>query len=144
MATFELCTDASDIGLGSALMQSGEHNRIVFLCVQKKKNLTPSNQNYYVLDKDCYATVCGIKQLRPYLSHRKLRGLTHHSLLIWLHRTQGTNSKLLQCSMMLQEYDMAIVYIKGKDNIIVDALSRKAGSDPQPTVQPVADPPAAL
>lgn len=43
-----------------------------------------------------------------------------------------------------QEYDMEIVHIKEKENIVADALSRQEGSDPKHMVQPGADPTAVL
>ncbi|XP_065426955.1 uncharacterized protein LOC135976185 [Chrysemys picta bellii] len=121
---FELCTDASDTGLGAVLMQTGEDSKkhpIAFL----SKKLSPAEQNYSVIEKECYAIVWAVKQLRPYLFNRRFRILTDHSPLVWLHRTKGTNSKLLRWSLVLQEFDMEITHIKGKENWVADALSRK-------------------
>ena len=39
-------------------------------------------------------------------------------------RMKDKNQKILRWSLIIQRYNLEIRHIKGKDNIIVDALSR--------------------
>uniref|UniRef100_K7EXE6 Gypsy retrotransposon integrase-like protein 1 n=1 Tax=Pelodiscus sinensis TaxID=13735 RepID=K7EXE6_PELSI len=120
---FWLCTDASNIGLGAVLMQDGAGDRRHPVAYLSKK-LSPAEQNYATIEKECYAIVWAVKQLKPYLYNRRFTVLSDHAPLVWLHKAKGTNSRLLRWSLALQEYDMDIVHIRGKENIVADALSR--------------------
>ena len=49
---------------------------------------------------------------------------TDHNPLTFLHKMSNKNQRLTRWSLLLQEYDIVIQHIKGKDNVIADALSR--------------------
>ena len=49
---------------------------------------------------------------------------TDHNPLTFIHKMRNKNERLTRWSLMLQEYDVIIRHIKGKDNVIADALSR--------------------
>ena len=49
---------------------------------------------------------------------------TDHNPLVFLNRMRNKNRRLLNWSLLLQEYDLEIRHIKGKDNIVADCLSR--------------------
>ena len=46
-----------------------------------------------------------------------------HNPLKFIHKMKNQNQRLLQWSLILQEYDIEIHHIKGIDNLIADALS---------------------
>ncbi|XP_065438320.1 uncharacterized protein LOC135981052 [Chrysemys picta bellii] len=135
---FMVFTDASDTGLGAVLMQEdekGERHPIVYL----SKKLLPREQNYAAIEKECLAMVWALKKLEPYLFGRHFTVHTDHSPLTWLHQMKGANAKLLRWSLLLQDYDMDVVHVKGRDNLIADALSRR-GSPELPQVTGQSDP----
>ena len=49
---------------------------------------------------------------------------TDHNPLVFLNRMRNKNRRLLNWSLLLQEYDLEIRHIKGKDNIVADCLYR--------------------
>ena len=49
---------------------------------------------------------------------------TDHNPLVFLHKMRDRNQRLLRWSLTLQEYNLQMCHIKGKDNVIADALSR--------------------
>ncbi|CAM4703830.1 unnamed protein product [Caretta caretta] len=130
---FVVFTDASDTGLGAVLMQEdekGERHPIVYL----SKKLLPREQHYAAIEKECLAMVWALKKLQPYLFGRHFTVYTDHSPLTWLHQMKGANAKLLRWSLLLQDYDMDVVHVKGSANLIADALSRRGGPElPQVT-----------
>ncbi|CAM4640132.1 unnamed protein product [Lepidochelys olivacea] len=132
---FVVFTDASDTGLGAVLMQEdekGERHPIVYL----SKKLLPREQHYAAIEKECLAMVWALKKLEPYLFGRHFTVYTDHSPLTWLHQMKGANAKLLRWSLLLQDYDMDVVHVKGSANLIADALSRRGGPElPQVTGQ---------
>ena len=49
---------------------------------------------------------------------------TDHNPLTFMHKMRNKNQRLTRWSLLLQEYDVIVKHIKGKDNVIADALSR--------------------
>ncbi|CAM5146816.1 unnamed protein product, partial [Eretmochelys imbricata] len=125
---FMVFTDASDTGLGAVLMQEdgkGERHPIVYL----SKKFLPREPHYAAIEKECLAMVRALKKLEPYLFGRHFTVYTDHSPLTWLHQMKGANTKLLRWSLLLQDYDMDVVHVKGRANMIADALSRRGGPE---------------
>ena len=53
-----------------------------------------------------------------------VEAFTDHNPLVFIHKMKNKNQRLLHWSLALQEYRLIILYVKGKDNVIADALSR--------------------
>ena len=49
---------------------------------------------------------------------------TDHNPLVFINKMKNQNQRLLRWSLTLQEYDVEIRHVKGRDNVIADALSR--------------------
>ena len=49
---------------------------------------------------------------------------TDHDPLKFLSRMYNSNRRLMRWSLLLQPFNLQIVHVRGKDNIIADALSR--------------------
>ena len=54
---------------------------------------------------------------------------TDHNPLVFLGKMRNKNQRLLQWSLQLQEYNITIAHIRGRDNVIADALSRAHHQD---------------
>ena len=49
---------------------------------------------------------------------------TDHNLLVFLSKFKNKNRRLMRWSLALQDFNIVVEHIKGKDNIIADTLSR--------------------
>ncbi|CAM5178835.1 unnamed protein product [Eretmochelys imbricata] len=128
---FVVFTDTSDTGLGAVLMQEdekGERHPITYL----SEKLLPREQHYTAIERECLAMVWALKKLEPYLFGQHFTVYTNHPPLTWLHQMKGANAKLLRWSLLLQDYDMDVVHVKGSANLIADALSRRGGPRTSP------------
>ena len=47
-----------------------------------------------------------------------------HQALKWLNNCIDPSSRLMRLRLMFEEYEYTIEYVKGKDNPVVDSLSR--------------------
>jgi hypothetical protein len=122
---FKLTVDASDVGIGAALFQ--EHNDNVDRVVSYfSKKLTKCQQDYSTIEKECLALLLALQHFDVYLkvTVHPILVFTDHGPLTFLHKMSNKNQRLTRWSLLLQIYDIIIQHIKGKDNVIADALSR--------------------
>jgi RNase H-like domain found in reverse transcriptase/Reverse transcriptase (RNA-dependent DNA polymerase)/Integrase zinc binding domain len=117
--TFVLTTDGSRTGLGAVL--SNANGRAV---AYASRALNTAERNYSVTEIELLANVWGVKTFRPYLFGRHFEIRTDHRPLVFLFTQVDPSSRLNKFRMTLQEFDFTVTYIKGKDNVVADALSR--------------------
>ena len=117
--TFIVECDASGNGIGAVLMQEGRP--LAFeSCQLKGKNLLKP-----IYEKEMMAILHAIKKWRPYLIGRHFKVKTdHESLKYFLEQRLSSEEQQKWVTKMLG-YDFEIIYKKGKDNVVADALSRK-------------------
>ena len=122
---FKLAVDASDIGIGSVLIQEDDQSIDHPICYFSKK-LNKHQLNYSTIEKECLALVLSLQHFEVYLSItvKPTVVYTDHNPLVFLHRMRNQNRRLQRWSLILQEFNIEIRHIKGKDNFIADALSR--------------------
>ena len=121
---FKLIVDASDIGAGAILMQEGT-NQIDYPVCYFSKKFNTHQKNYSTIEKECLALVLALQHFEVYLSTTLYPVLvfTDHNPLTFINKMKNKNQRLVRWSLALQEYNLEIRHIKGKDNI-ADALSR--------------------
>ena len=88
------------------------------------RSLNKPEKNYCTIEKELLAIVWAVKHFRPYLFGKKFKIFTDHKPLIYLFGMTNPSSRLTKFRIILEEYDFEIQYIKGKDNVVADALSR--------------------
>ena len=122
---FKLAVDASDVSIGAVFYKK----IIMVLIIQFVTFLRSFNKhqkNYSTIEKECLALILAVRQFEVYLtsSTSPIVVFSDHNPLIFLHKLKNKNKRLLRWSLLLQEFNLDIRHIKGKDNIIPDALSR--------------------
>ena len=122
---FKLAVDASDVGIGAVLLQEDNNGIDHPVCYFSKK-FNKHQKNYSTIEKECLALILAIQQFEVYLtsSISPIVVFSDHNPLSFLHKLKNKNQRLLRWSLLLQEFNLGIRHIKGKDNIIPDALSR--------------------
>lgn len=119
---FKLIVDASDFACGGVLTQNydGVDMPITYISRSFKKG----EKNKPPIEKELLAVHFAITQLRPYIYGRHFVVESDHKPLVYLYNLKNPSSRLSRLRLDLEEYDFEIQYIKGKDNVIADALSR--------------------
>lgn len=107
---FKLAVDTSDTSVGAVLLQEGtdgiEHPVSYF---SKKHD---SHQKWYLtIEKDVG------------LSCAPVTVYMDHNLLVFLHRMRNKNRRLMNWSLRLQAFNVEVRHIRGRDNVLADALS---------------------
>lgn len=62
--------------------------------------------------------------LRPYIYGRHFIVNSDHKPLIYLYNLKNPSSRLSRIRLELEECDFEIRYVRGKDNVVADVLSR--------------------
>ena len=120
---FIVRTDASTKGLGACLMQKRDNMLHPVKYISRK--LVDRETRYSTIERECLAIIWGIQKLSYYLMGARFTLQCDHQALKYLNTTKFENSRVSRWSLMLQEYDFNVEYIKGEDNIIADFLSRQ-------------------
>lgn len=115
---FKLTTDASNISIGGVLSQCNQPIGYY------SRTLNSAEKNYSTIEKELLAILDCTKHFRPYLYGRKFIIETDHNPLVWLYKIKEPNSRLVRWKLKLEEFDFDIIYKKGKENKVADALSR--------------------
>ena len=121
---FVVTTDASGYAVGASLSQdSGEGLRP---CAFMSKKMIPAERNYPVHEQELLAIICSLKEWRHHLHGRKFRVITDHHSLRYLHTQPHLSARQSRWCEYLSQFDYKIEYMDGKQNVVADALSRRA------------------
>ena len=125
---FLVYCDASIDGVGAVLLQR-DHltNKLqpVSFC---SKLFNKTQRNWHVSEQEIYAVIHAVEKWRPYLIGNHFTIYTDHlNLQELFNRARNFRAgKLYRWAVRLQEFDFTATYIKGKNNIMADYMSRDA------------------
>ncbi|CAN6486610.1 unnamed protein product [Victoria cruziana] len=116
---FAVYSDASGIGYGAVLMQKDK------VIAYASRQLKSHEKNYPTHDLELGAVVFALKIWRHYLYGVEFEVFSDHKSLKYLFSQKELNLRQRRWLEYLKDYDFQIKYHPGKDNVVVDALSRK-------------------
>jgi hypothetical protein len=116
---FELECDASGVGIGGVLLQEGKP--VAYF----SEKLSGPVLNYFTYDKELYALVRTLETWQHYLWPKEFVIHSDHESLKHLRTQNKLNRRHAKWDEFIESFSYVIKHKKGKDNIIVDALSRR-------------------
>ncbi|KAF7802599.1 Transposon Ty3-G Gag-Pol polyprotein [Senna tora] len=116
--TFEIECDASGIGVGAVLMQ--DKRPIAYF----SEKLNGATLNYSTYDKELYALVRALETWQHYLWSKEFVIHTDHESLKHLKGQDQLNRRHARWVEFIETFPYVIQYKQGKENVVVDALSR--------------------
>ncbi|KAL2103192.1 hypothetical protein ACEWY4_000060 [Coilia grayii] len=122
---FSLAVDASDLGAGAVLLQSDQHGLEHPVCFYSRK-FDKHQRAYSTKEKEALALVLALQRFEVYVGGaiHPVVVYTDHNPLVFLTRMRNCNQRLMRWSVILQGYNLEIKHIRGRDNVVADALSR--------------------
>jgi hypothetical protein len=116
---FMVETDASDKGIGAVLMQQG--HPITYL----SKALSSKAQTLSTYEKECLAIILVVDKWKSYLQHQPFTIATDQRSLVHLGEQKLSDGVQHKAFVKLTGLQYKVIYKKGLDNKVADALSRK-------------------
>jgi hypothetical protein len=117
--TFVLKCDTSGKGFSAVLMQEGRP--LAFT----SKQLSERNLGKPIYEKEMLAILHVVELWRPYLLGQCFQIKTYHQSLKYFLEQRISSQEQQKWVTKLFGYDYEIIYKKGKDNVVADALSQK-------------------
>jgi hypothetical protein len=118
-ANFVVCTDACKEGLDGVMSQN-RHT----VCYESRK-LMEHERLYVTHDLELETIVHALKMWQHYLMGKRFELRTNHCGPKYLFGKPSLNVRKIRWLDFLGEYDFDIKHIRGKENKMVDALSRR-------------------
>lgn len=122
---YVLITDASDFGVGGGLMQFQEEGLEPIIWISK--TLSETERNWDQREKEAYAIKFCLEKTKNVVQGHKIHSFTDNESLQWMR--DAPQSKIQRWLWYLQQFDLEIIHIAGKQNHIGDWLSRSCYSD---------------
>jgi hypothetical protein len=117
--TFIVECDASGNGIGVVLMQEGRP--LAF----ESRPLKGKDLHKPIYEKEMMEILHALKKWRPYLIGRHFKVKTDHDSLKYFLEQRLSSEEQQKWVTKILGYDFEIIYKKGKQNVVADALSRK-------------------
>jgi hypothetical protein len=117
--TFMLECDASGKGINVFLMQEGRP--LAFT----SKQLSERNLGKPIYEKEMLEILHVIEMWHPYLLGKRFQIRTDHQILKYFLEQRISSQEKQKWVTKLFGYDYEIIYKRGKDNVVADALSQK-------------------
>ncbi|KAM8771398.1 retrovirus-related Pol polyprotein from transposon 297 [Acanthopagrus schlegelii] len=119
---FKLEVDASAVGAGAVLLQADDLGVDKPLCFFSRK-FNRHQLNYSVIEKETLALILALQHFNVYVSSSPVVVFKDHNPLTFLSSLQSPNQRLVRWALFLQSYSLDIRHVKGRDNVVADALS---------------------
>ncbi len=88
------------------------------------KKLSLCETRYSVTDKEALTVILTCRHFHHYLWGTQFTVITDHQPLTSIFKKKTKSSRMTRWILELREYDYNIQYIKGKDKLVADQLSR--------------------
>ncbi|UYV81732.1 hypothetical protein LAZ67_20002148, partial [Cordylochernes scorpioides] len=119
-----LYCDAGTLGISGILKQkdeNGEEHPVQYF----SRSLRKYEQNYSISELECLAIIESIEYFRVYLLGRHFTIYSDHQALVYLKNIKNPSGRLFRWSLRLSPYTFDIHYLKGKNKLEADLLSRQ-------------------
>ena len=116
---FEVHTDASDFAIGGVLMQDGRP------IAYESKKLDGCQRRWSTHEKELFAVVHCLKTWQHYLGLHKTKVYTDNVFLKYFETQAQVSAKQLRWHDTLALMNVDLIHKPGRDNVVLDALSRR-------------------
>lgn len=131
---FHIFTDASLVGQGGALMQKDANGafKVIAYC---SRTLSASERKWPPVQVELSAIIFALREFRGFIYLSEVELHSDHKPLSFLLKKADSAPNLARWLIELQNYNIKIVHVNGKENSLADALSRVPENAPEKQVE---------
>ena len=122
---FVILADASERGVGAALLQMQEGTPVILEFAAKK--FSDVQSRWDTRDREGFAIKWSVQQFAPYVRTGKTFLLTDHESLTWMNASAV--GRVQRWLLFLSQFDLKVYHFPGKLNLLADWLSRSIPED---------------
>ena len=119
---FHVYMDASIGAIGGVLMQEHEGRKCPIAFIARK--LSSAERNYITTEQELLAVVYCFQKWRCYLDGTRVLLHSDHEPLTWLQTQKTPSRRQARWLEYLSRFQYEILYVRGDENVVADALSR--------------------
>uniref|UniRef100_A0A388MA01 Reverse transcriptase domain-containing protein n=1 Tax=Chara braunii TaxID=69332 RepID=A0A388MA01_CHABU len=121
---FVVTTDASQYDIGTVLQQDdgNGYRPVEFMSARMPSEKVAAS----IYERELYALRQALDHWKHYLLGRHFKVYSDHETLQWLKTQAKMTPKLTRWAAEIDQYDFELKHVKGKYNVVADALSRRA------------------
>ena len=86
--------------------------------------MSKAELNYIVIKNELLAVVHSLNKFRHYIIGYQTFGNNNHAVIRYLMNKPYVNARIIRWFLLLQQFDLTIIDKPGKENVLVDFLSR--------------------
>lgn len=124
---FQISSNASNIAI--AVVFGQEEDKKPYAIYYISKNLTLSELNYTVTEKEFLVVIYAINKFRHYIMGYPVVLYTNHSAIKYLANKPITNGRVTRWLILLQEFNIIMRDRPGRENLVADFLSQVPRTD---------------
>lgn len=130
---FRIECDASDYALGGVLLQQdfSDCKRWKPVAFESRK-FSSAERNYPAQEREMLAIIHACRTWRCFVEGTKFEVYTDHLPLQYYNSSSKVSPRLVRWMAELETYQPTVLYKKGIENVVPDALSRKDGNTCEP------------
>ncbi len=121
MLPFTMCTDASALGIGVVLMQTGESKRPHAIAYASRV-LTSAESKYSVTHLEALAVVWALQHFRDIIFGYPITVYTDDTAVTQLFHGKNLTGHLARWCLTIQQFEPKLKYLPGKASTVADAL----------------------
>ncbi len=124
---FIIYTDASDRGLGAALMQPDSRGKLSTVAYGSR-TVNKAESNYSVTHLEALAVVWGLQKSSDILYGYSITVFIDYTPITNLFKSKNLSERLARWFLIIQVFNPIIKHAPCRANVVADALSRYVGS----------------
>mmetsp|Transcript_71211 Transcript_71211/g.148592 ORF Transcript_71211/g.148592 Transcript_71211/m.148592 type:complete len:951 (+) Transcript_71211:1853-4705(+) len=120
-----LDTDSSSFAIAATLMQGPSMDDLHVVAYYSRK-MNGAERNYTTREQELLAIKEGLRHWKHYTYRTEVKVRTDHDSLRWIFTQNNLTGRLARWLEFLADFQIVdILHVKGKDNVVADALSRR-------------------